>query len=102
MGEETFRNQAEKILHKFGGANRLARIFKQLGINKNRSSIHRWTYPREKGGTGGFIPASNWGNILMAARYDGIILTTEDLDPRLNFNEVTIKAYPRVIREKNV
>ncbi|HRT83948.1 MAG TPA: hypothetical protein P5523_04855 [Bacteroidales bacterium] len=100
MGEE-FKNQAEKLLHKFGGAGRLARIFKQLGIKKNRSSIHRWTYPKPKG-TGGFIPASNWPHILLAARYDGIILTHEDLDPRLNFNATSIKAFPKVIREKNV
>lgn len=102
MGEEIFKNQAEKVLHKFGGANRLARIFKQLGIKKNRSSIHRWTYPKDKGGTGGFIPVSNWPHIIMAARYDGIILTHEDLDPRLYFNDISIKAFPRVIREKNV
>lgn len=75
-------SQAERILKKFGGAPRLAGLFKTLGIGRNLHGIYKWTYPSERGGTGGVIPHLALRDVLEAARFDGIYLSPEDLDPR--------------------
>lgn len=79
--------QAEGIVRKFGGARELARIIKYMMPDPkdhwNASSIYRWTYPIEAGGTGGEIPVRAIKTVLMAARYAGIVLTIDDLYPNL-------------------
>lgn len=45
-------NVAKKVISSIGGVGRVQEI---TGLN--RSQIHRWTYTKEKGGTGGIIPA---------------------------------------------
>lgn len=65
--------QAENIIKKFGGAGRLA-----VALGKPRSTIYKWTYPTEKGGTGGVIPHWNYGAIKEIADLNGIELTEED------------------------
>jgi len=77
------RSQAERVLEKFGGASRLARIFKEMGLDRNRATVYKWLYPRERGGTDGLIPTSAWGDVMNAARLEGILLTAEDMDPRV-------------------
>lgn len=74
--------QASRIIAKFGGARRLASILASIGKPRDPSSIYKWAYPKEKDGTGGLIPTSAWPDIISAARYDGVVLTLEDLDPR--------------------
>ena len=69
-------NQAEKIIHKFGGHSKLAKL-----IGLNRVQVYRWTYSREKGGTGGLIPTNAFAKVLNAARMEGILLTMDDLTP---------------------
>jgi hypothetical protein len=77
--------QAEGIIKKFGGAGELSRIIKAICPDPkdhwNRSSIYRWTYPVESGGTGGEIPARAMKTIIKAARYAGIVLTPKDFYP---------------------
>lgn len=73
--------QAERILKKFGGARRLAEILTLTGKMKTPSTIYRWTYSREKGGTGGLVPTSAWPDILVAARYAGIVLEDDLISP---------------------
>ncbi len=80
--------QAEGIIRKFGGAGELARVFKTMYPNNpenhwNESSVFRWTYPTEVGGTGGYIPQRAMRIVVKAARYCGIVLTVEDLYPDL-------------------
>lgn len=75
-------NQAERVVQKFGGARQLARILKRVGRPKHPASIFRWTYPREKGGTGGIIPTAAWPDLIHAARIEGVVLTAEDMDVR--------------------
>ncbi len=80
--------QAEGIIRKFGGAGELCRVFKTMYPDNpenqwNESSIFRWTYPKEAGGTGGYIPQTAMRIVVKAARYCGIVLTVEDLYPDL-------------------
>ncbi len=79
---KTRETQAERILRRFGGARRLAYILQTIGRPRNFSTIYKWTYPKERGGTGGFIPYTSWNDILAAARAEGILISSEDMDPR--------------------
>ncbi len=78
--ERVLSNQAHTILAKFGGPRRLASILRAIGKPKDVATIYKWTYPRSKGGTSGFIPTSMWPDLLSAARYDGVLLKAEDLN----------------------
>ena len=76
------KSQAERIIDKFGGARNLSRATRLLGsASKYRSPavIYRWTYSRERGGTGGRIPSSALDAVLEAARLEGILITPHDL-----------------------
>jgi hypothetical protein len=75
-------SQAERIIHRFGGARKLMRSLKLVGVVRDAANIYRWTYPKSRGGTGGVIPTSLLGTISKAAIVQGIILKPEDFDPR--------------------
>ena len=77
-------SQADRVICKFGGPCRLSRIFKAIGRPRSLSSIYLWLYPKSRRGTGGLIPTQAWDDIFRAARYEGIVITPEDLDPRHN------------------
>lgn len=77
------KTQAQRIIDKFGNAYKLSQALKRAGVNRNANAIYKWTYSREKGGTGGLIPTKAVAEILSAARLEGILLTQEDLDPRV-------------------
>ncbi len=81
-GKPQFISQAERVLRKFGGPRRLAVLLKMMGRDRNVATIYKWTYPRDKGGSDGIIPTSAWDDIMAAARFDGIIISSEDIDPR--------------------
>lgn len=74
--------QAKRVIAKLGGAYSAARI---SGLEV--SAIYRWTYPKERGGTEGLIPAASLARVIDAAAKEGIELTSEDLDPRLTADE---------------
>lgn len=79
------RSQAERVIAKFGGPYKLARAVAALGradAKLNPATVYRWQYSKDKGGTGGLIPTSSLHLVLEAARWDGIYLSTDDLDPR--------------------
>lgn len=44
---------------------------------KHVSRVYRWMYPKERGGTGGFIPNTDAALILQYARENGIDLSAE-------------------------
>jgi hypothetical protein len=82
-GMKKKQSQAERVIAKFGGARRLYAALKEIDpVNcRTPSIIYRWTYPRQKGGTGGVIPTAAWTGILKAARIEGIFLTEDDFFP---------------------
>lgn len=60
---------APLIIAKLGGAQRVAEL---LGLNV--SQVHRWKYPRERGGTGGFVPTRHQQELLDIAAALGVDL----------------------------
>lgn len=68
------KTAAERVIEAFGGASRLADL---TGID--RTSVYRWTYSREKGGTAGAIPHGNHGKLLAVAARNKIKLLKSDL-----------------------
>lgn len=66
-------NPAERIIAKFGGPAVVAEITK-----RDISRVHRWTYPPEKGGSGGIIPPKAQDMLLAEAAARGIALTRDE------------------------
>lgn len=77
------RSQAERIYEKFGGVKNLTAAINALGPEYSRTihAVYKWSYPREKGGSGGVIPSHAIGTVQKAAIMMGIHLTVEDLYP---------------------
>lgn len=71
-------NPAQDIVARCGG---VAVVAEWLGLD--RSWVLRWSYPKDRGGTGGLIPARHQGPLMLRARREGI-----DLPAELFFAEV--------------
>lgn len=56
-------NPALQIIEKLGGALAVAE-----GLKIDVSSVHKWTYPKEKGGTDGRIPSKRQEEIIKLGR----------------------------------
>ena len=74
---ETAPTPAEIVIARFGSAQRVAEA---LGVHVSR--VHRWAYPRERGGSDGMIPSRHHRPLLDAAKAAGIKLKADDLIPR--------------------
>lgn len=70
-------NTAQNIISKFGGAQVLAEL-----LNINVSNVHRWTYPKSRGGTGGVIPTRHQLKILKIGKKKKIKVNPQDFFPR--------------------
>ena len=66
-------NPAEKVIAKCGGAKTVA-----AWLNVDVSRVHRWTYPKSRGGTGGVIPSRHQMKLLQLARDKGVKLRPSD------------------------
>jgi hypothetical protein len=64
---------ARTVLAKIGGVEVASKV-----TGKHVSRIYRWTYPREKGGTGGVVPHDDATKLLAHARAKEIDLTADD------------------------
>lgn len=69
--------QAQRIVARFGGASRLARILQEIGQPLAVQTIYRWLYPDRSG----LIPAHQVEKIMSAARHAGVRLTDGDWSP---------------------
>lgn len=69
-------SQAHRVINRFGGARRLARL---LGFEPSR--VYKWTYPREKGGTDGLIPAAVVPKVQALAELEKVTLSESDWAP---------------------
>lgn len=67
---------AASLIKRLGGAQVVSE-----GTGVAVSLVHRWTYPRENGGTGGFIPRKRIPVIEELARKRGVDLTAGDFLP---------------------
>jgi len=83
-------DQAMRIIKKFGGPRNLMRAFQEVdpGNAPNASTIYRWTYAKNKGGTGGIIPTGVMLRLVQVARLYGIILHPEDLYPQKHYDKI--------------
>lgn len=68
---------AASIIKKLGGPGAVAEF---LGTAKN--APYRWTYARERGGTGGIIPHWHHEALLRMASEKGLHLSPADFFPR--------------------
>lgn len=66
-------NAATNVIRKCGGPQAVSAM---AGVNV--SNVHRWTYPKERGGTGGVVPAKHQHTLLKKAREAGIELSPDD------------------------
>lgn len=85
------RTQAYRIFVKFGGVPGLWEALKTVQRPRQLQAMYRWLYPKERGGSDGLVPLNAMEDILIAARYMGIILSSEDLDPRAIPIDTTVK-----------
>lgn len=53
---------AHQVIEKCGGVAKTAEL-----IGRSESWVYRWTYPKDKGGTGGLVPRSAQEGLLAAA-----------------------------------
>lgn len=74
-------NQAQAIVEKFGSVKKLADA---IGVGV--PAVYKWTYPKERNGTGGLIPADKQLDILEAAKRLNIELKAEDFFPAGSFD----------------
>lgn len=71
-------DQASKIIARFGGEARLAKL-----IGLSRITLFRWQYVRPYG-SDGLIPTAQIAKIKSIARLEGVLLRDEDWVPRVN------------------
>ena len=64
---------ASTVLAKIGGVEVASKV-----TGKHVSRVYRWTYPREKGGTGGVIPHDDATKLLKHASENNLELTAAD------------------------
>ena len=69
----TMPNPASRIIEKCGGPKPTAEM---VGVSISR--VHRWTYSKERGGTGGIVPSGHQQRLLDEARKRGIPLEPAD------------------------
>lgn len=79
--EQQPKSQAEAIIDRFGNPRRLAEAMLKAGVARDAATIYKWTYPKDKGGTGGYIPSSAHDDVKKAARAEGILLRASDWFP---------------------
>jgi DNA-binding phage protein len=65
---------AETMIKRFGGREQLAEA---LGVHVVQ--VYRWTYPKERKGTGGSIPSRHFSTLLKVAKERGIRLRPAEL-----------------------
>lgn len=68
--------QADKILKKLGGPRRVA-----VGIGVDPTTVYKWTYEKDRGGTGGIIPSASVAKVQKLSVVMGVELTAEDWTP---------------------
>ena len=91
-GKPTY-NQASKIIARFGGESRLAKL---IGIS--RISVYRWQYKRPIG-SDGLIPTANIEKIKAVARLEGILIRDEDWLPQVVKYDENAQPVTKITRQ---
>lgn len=64
---------ASSIIKRCGGVPTVARW-----LDLNRTSVLRWTHPRDKGGTGGLVPSKHQADLMAKAQESGVAIEPAD------------------------
>jgi len=64
---------ARNVIDKCGGEKIVAGL-----IGRSLSTVYKWTYPREQGGTGGWVPTVAQKKLMEAARRGEVDLAPAD------------------------
>jgi hypothetical protein len=67
---------AGRVIAKCGGAQAVADM-----VGRHVTTIYKWTWSQDKGGTGGYVPAKLQVRLIAAARARGIDLSHADFAP---------------------
>ncbi len=73
-------NPAQKVIKKFGGVRVLAEA-----IGMQTPGVYKWTYEKERGGTGGLIPSDKQVEVVAAAKRLNVDLSASDFFPEDSF-----------------
>lgn len=68
------RNAAERVYQAFGGPRKVAEI-----LSLSYAAVYRWSYPKDRRGSGGAVPTEWHGPLLDAAREKKVRLERADL-----------------------
>lgn len=71
---------AKSVIAKLGGVEVVCGI-----TGKHVSRVYRWMHPKEKGGTGGFIPTTEAPKLLEYAKANRIKISADDFFPKKDF-----------------
>lgn len=66
-------NATQQIIMRLGGARVVANALRIAA-----TTVYRWTYPVERGGTGGTVPIKRMNQIIAYANKRGIKLSVKD------------------------
>lgn len=97
--------QAARILAKLGGPANYCRILASVDIPKRPTTVMRWLRPKTmRGGTGGLVPFKDRQDVLLAAKLEGVELTTADwyAEPRRYVEDETGMVVPEPAQEKRL
>ena len=83
-------NPAENVIRKSGGAQTVA-DWCEVDV----SNVHRWTYPKDRGGSDGLIPPRHQQIILERARKAGVDVQPSDFFYSAALGEDTDEDGPR-------
>jgi hypothetical protein len=64
---------ASTIITRFGGVAAVADL-----LNLNRTSVLRWTHPKDRGGTGGLVPSKHQADLMAKAQERGVKIQPAD------------------------
>lgn len=94
--------QAQRIVDRFGGVIALWRVLNEMpnGKKLSKSTIYRWLYAVDEGGTGGVIPSNNWPYIIAAGRYAGILFEPSDFMPTPQVQSFESLPIPRSVKDE--
>lgn len=71
-----YGTQAERVIARFGGISQLHKALQAIGVKLDKSTIWSWK------NHDGMIAKKRVMQVIEAGHYAGVILTSEDLDPR--------------------
>lgn len=81
-------SQIYRVICGFGGVEELNQALKLVGRNHYNSTIYRWL---KKGN--GIFPEDVLEDVIYVSRFVGVLLTQEDVDPRVQISDEEAEAY---------